>query len=332
MKKILLTLSLLVATFYSRAQITLTQANQAPAVGDVFTSYVGDTSTAPGNYGANQTWTMNITLSGTPMVQNFVAPSSTPYGASFPTANVANSFSGSYEYLNSSSSGLAISGAYQAGCTLNYTSTTNMVTYPFTFNSTTTNPSVSGTMSGSPTGTISGSMDAEGDAYGTLIINGVAHPNLLRIKSTQILAYVITGLGTENYTIVTYYWYDGIHHNPVLEISTEDGSGLQTVHQKVVYVADFATGINDPSGSSNLSIYPNPAHGLLNVDFVAESEAQTVISMYSMIGEVVYKKEFEPRGLFRYNEPIDTRNFTPGIYFLQVNSGNRMYCKRVEIN
>ena len=68
------------------AQPTLTATGINPVISDQLSTETAQYVT-PGNSGANQTWTLAMTSSGNSTTTG-VAPSSTPYASSFPTASV----------------------------------------------------------------------------------------------------------------------------------------------------------------------------------------------------------------------------------------------------
>src|SRR5689334_8458505 len=145
MKKNLLFLFIICITISAKAQITLTQANMAPAVGDVYTSYTTDTAIQAGPAGANQTWTFSgLIISTNVVTQNFVTPSSTPCSASYPTANVTNQVGTQYEYLNVSSSAIVLKGVCSGATTVIISGTYNYYQFPFTYNTNVNNPSITG--------------------------------------------------------------------------------------------------------------------------------------------------------------------------------------------
>src|SRR5439155_22679793 len=95
--------------------------------------------------------------------------------------------------------------------TIIFSNMVTAITFPFTFNALVNNSNITGSVyvSGIPAGTVAGTISLIGDAYGTLIINGFANSNVLRVKRTANLVLTVIGSGTINLTEVIYYWYDG---------------------------------------------------------------------------------------------------------------------------
>ncbi len=330
MKKIVLTLFLFLVIAAAKSQPTLTQANQAPAVGNVFVSYVADTSAQPGSAGANQTWTFSsLNITSTTIVQSFVTPSSTPYASSFPAANVANSIMGSYEYLTSSSSSLILRGAYSGGGNTTFTNTCTEFTYPFTYNTSVSNSSLTGTFTA---GTFTGSSSTLGDAHGTLVINGRTYSNVLRVKVIQSIDFDYGSMGHLISNTATYYWYDGTHKNPLLEISTSNSTGVVTGHSKFVYVSDFATGVSDVSDLSfHLDVFPNPSKGKVCLQFENDNRSHITVSLYNTMGSLVLQKDLGELSPAPHTEPIDLENVSKGIYVMVISTGEAKTARRIAV-
>jgi len=110
MNRLRATSLILFAAICAHAQITLTQSDM-PQIGSVFVT-VSDTAptVSPGQAGPNQTWDLSAIKNVTAETTFCVTPSSTPYFADYPTANLAVRFrttlDTTFEYSNSSSTSL----------------------------------------------------------------------------------------------------------------------------------------------------------------------------------------------------------------------------------
>ena len=99
----------------------LTASNCTPVIGDVVTRYQADTTVQEGAAGANVTWNFNsISISSNTTVASYFAAASTPYSASFPSANIALEENSDYAYINSSASGLQNLGYGSSGDVIVY--------------------------------------------------------------------------------------------------------------------------------------------------------------------------------------------------------------------
>jgi hypothetical protein len=309
--------------------ITLNQGNTAPAVGDMLSMYPADTMPVAGAGGANVTWTFNgVTITPPPSTETAVTVASTGYAATFPNANVAmDAGSGIYEFLSSSSTFLKQYGAVQ-GQTIVYNSPGLVfLNYPFTYNTTYANTNVTGTFT---QGTLVANGTVTGDGYGTIIINGQTFSNVLRQKIDQTIDYTYTSVGDLIYHTVEYFWYDGVHKAPIMEIVINDATGLLTNHSKSVLIGSFVTGIDAAvSPVLNLDIYPNPARKNVQVDFTLQHSASAVISLYNSIGSKVIEKNEEQSAIFK--ESIDLNGMAKGIYFLEVIADDRKETRRLVV-
>ncbi|MEE3038130.1 MAG: T9SS type A sorting domain-containing protein, partial [Bacteroidota bacterium] len=70
---------------------------------------------------------------------------------------------------------------------------------------------------------------------------------------------------------------------------------------------------------SQLDVYPNPSRDIFNVTFTSE-EAQTIsVKVVNMIGEAIYTEELTDF-VGHYNQDIDLRICSKGVYFFQIES------------
>ena len=65
---------------------------------------------------------------------------------------------------------------------------------------------------------------------------------------------------------------------------------------------------------SEISVYPNPSTGILNIDF--ETNDSFSVEVTNIIGEIVLMKELES------NASIDLSNFDKGTYLVKVSNSN----------
>ena len=70
---------------------------------------------------------------------------------------------------------------------------------------------------------------------------------------------------------------------------------------------------------SQLDVYPNPSRDIFNVTFTSE-EAQTIsVKVVNMIGEEIYSEELTDF-VGQYNQDIDLRMYSKGVYFFKIES------------
>jgi hypothetical protein len=72
---------------------------------------------------------------------------------------------------------------------------------------------------------------------------------------------------------------------------------------------------------ADLSIFPNPTDGLLNVSFTTDKSQSVKIEIFSMNGEMIYSKDYgNINGSF--DKQIDLSSVAKGIYILRLISDN----------
>lgn len=81
---------------------------------------------------------------------------------------------------------------------------------------------------------------------------------------------------------------------------------------------------------TEISIYPNPANNILNINFNNNDNAEYKIEIYTILGEVVYSKVLKNN--FTEILSINTTNFANGIYLLKLINNEHKYIKRFVIN
>ena len=81
-------------------------------------------------------------------------------------------------------------------------------------------------------------------------------------------------------------------------------------------------------GLSNLSIYPNPSNGVINVRFETSSNDIVKIELFDLQGRRVYRSNHTSNQSL-FDEPIATGKLANGIYILNVSQGNKSTTKRI---
>mgnify|MGYP001041512204 FL=1 len=83
---------------------------------------------------------------------------------------------------------------------------------------------------------------------------------------------------------------------------------------------------------SNLSVYPNPSNGLINVSFQTTSNDAVEIVLFDLQGRKVFRSKQNSNNQSMFNQSINTRRLSNGIYLLRAIQGNRSTTKRVIIS
>lgn len=77
------------------------------------------------------------------------------------------------------------------------------------------------------------------------------------------------------------------------------------------------TGINNVNNKNQVSIYPNPTKGMVNI-YLPESAKNYTVEVYSVVGNMVAQLTDQPKG----KVAIDLTANTRGIYFIKILQGN----------
>ncbi|MEZ4827434.1 MAG: T9SS type A sorting domain-containing protein [Bacteroidia bacterium] len=105
-------------------------------------------------------------------------------------------------------------------------------------------------------------------------------------------------------------------------VVTSCGSSDTTTQQ----VSVILTGLNDLLDKA-LSVYPNPSTGAFQVAMNMDKTAPVTVSVYNMVGQMVYNKTFG--NVSAISESINLTGKEKGIYLLQVTAGENQVTRRI---
>lgn len=124
-------------------------------------------------------------------------------------------------------------------------------------------------------------------------------------------------------------WYN----TPVGSVSLDSASHgqlkLGSYMLTTVCANQPGVGIADISGVSELSVYPNPSFGKVNVTFNMESASDIAISVTSITGSKVY--EASEKAVSVYNKSLDLSSVAPGVYIVNIKTATGTINRRVSI-
>lgn len=81
--------------------------------------------------------------------------------------------------------------------------------------------------------------------------------------------------------------------------------------------AQPVTAVNDYSGVTNLSVFPNPSSDRLNISFITNEVSSIECKILDMTGKLLYSKHIEADGGM-VEESVNVSDFATGIYFLRI--------------
>lgn len=323
----------------SFAQITLTSANN-PAAGNIDHYTICDTTNInQGNSGANQTWSF-LSLTGTDSgTVNYVAASTTPYAAQFPTSNIASTTDESiYSYITASSNSLISNGSASPQLVIQYSNPQTYLQYPFTYTNSFTDNFAAHYTSGSLEVFSTGTTTATGDAWGTINLPSGSFSNALRVKHVTITNdSTFAGISTIHST--SYSWFVTGRKSSVFTITyiIFSFNGFVLGSEKIVNYSGRATiGISNisteiPDNFKLSQNYPNPFNPVTNLEFGILKLGFVSLKIYDMTGKEVttlVNGNLHP-GIYKYN--FDASGLSSGIYFYTLKAGDFIETKKMNL-
>lgn len=326
MKKILLFSSLIIAGG-ANAQITLTQANNAPANSDTYTMTTsGTTTVSPGATGTGVTWNMSTINIGTTPIAHSALNSA---NATYTPANIVDNYGSESSYYQSTTNFLKYFGGniVLSGLptTITYTAGANYALYPMSFGTTTT-AAIGGTLSASSNnGSFTGNCKSTADGTGTLMLPGKTYTNVLRVLVTQTINFAVPSFfitsGILNQD--TYNYFIPGRKSPIVTVvtstvvappiaATPSSQTITTVASDYLVV----TGLNEKTQTfTDLSVYPNPAANVINI--TTQNKTAITVDVIDITGKKLNTLTFV-NGIASPN----TTNLANGIYIYAIKDNN----------
>jgi PKD repeat protein len=93
---------------------------------------------------------------------------------------------------------------------------------------------------------------------------------------------------------------------------------------------------NIPSALQNInilkawSVFPNPAHNTISINYTLSTASKVVISLYNVLGNRMhYETNAEQSG--EQNKLIDISKLSNGIYVLQIQTGDQVVSRKIAV-
>ncbi len=182
--------------------------------------------------------------------------------------------------------------------------------------------------SGTPIYTIStGAKSSQAHRYSVCYINNTAPAqptitlsgnDLTTASATTYQWYyngnIINGATSQNYTPT---------QSGIYVVRTTDANGCVYVYSPG-YAYSLSTGISDTE-TGNVSIYPNPSTGIVDLDFNYQKFNTVTVNVYDMFGKIVSTSENSWR--------LDLSDLSNGVYTLSISLNNKKpYYQKVVLN
>jgi hypothetical protein len=330
MKKIYLALALLVLGINSKAQLTLTNAANAPVVGDMVSYAEYDSTTAvPKSTGAAQNWNFtSCSLGSFTESITYTTVASTPFAALYPSANLAGARgTNNWDYYNSQSSTLYYAGFAKASNTtaVTFTNLGAWMPWPTSMGTTTADVFSGSEIAPTYTNAWTGSVSINGAGTGTVTLpNGNKHTNCLQVIKS--LTVNVTATQPSTFTQVTYEYYSSSSKFPIISVqynSQKTGTVVQNDYHIDVNTSALSVGLNESElNNSDLIVYPNPTKNQINVQLPGNAIALK-IELFDAQGKLVLTSS--------HTNTLNTSSLPKGIYSVKVTSNNSRLQKQIVI-
>lgn len=88
----------------------------------------------------------------------------------------------------------------------------------------------------------------------------------------------------------------------------------------------------DPNSDKAISIYPNPASDIININF-HENFREIIFTIYNLMGKTIYSQKLNINGRISVSLPIQNLQISnSGLYFIRIDSQNGSYVEKIYIN
>ncbi len=331
------------------SQITIEHTDM-PQVGDVI-SRKADTMTmitGPGNAGANQVW--NFTQLSNYIIDEItsvVSPSSTSYGSSFPTANIAmTNDNSSYLFFEQNTTmqnvvglagdvlgnGTPITAPMVGGDLIhNFPRTygsnfSDTYTIDVTVNGSSINPAIS-QVRFKRVGLAKDSTDAWGQ-----ITTPVGTYNSLRVKRTDFTTDSIwvqpvfpptwSLYQTTKDTAKTFQWLAKGGKLAIAELSLDSiGTPKKFTWSLIAPVSE----INEISSNNFFDLSPNPVNNEINLRIDENNGEEATLTISDESGRIIKTENFQ---IQKAQHKIDCSSLESGVYFIQITSNRNQEVKK----
>jgi hypothetical protein len=308
---------LFICLFVARAaaqEITSGQASFLP--GETFLMHSGPW-VDPGPAVEDYVWDFSTFASSSDVPQVFVAPGSTLYGGSFPSATVAQEAGpnawGYYRGTADAFEQLGVRSANQsvicgAGDEI------TVIPYPLSYGNGTNTEFVCDGVTFGETFDRVGNVSITADGYGDIVLPYGTISNVLRVYWEQ--NYTDVGNNVDDFGYLTnYFWYKPGVHCPVMAIYHIE---TFSVYLEYTWMADqFSIGIEEALRNDiGVELYPNPASQSVSV--VLGSKGHVRLAMIDGTGKTVRMVDLGDRAAGIQKEEISLEGLAPGPYTVRV--------------
>jgi hypothetical protein len=341
MKKIYFNLfAVLFLSQISNAQLSLSQTNYEPIVGDTNKAYLVDTGlvnikTINAVTGSNALWDFSsLSVLGNSITSTiYTSTASASSATNFPGSTFVQSNSNFFKSVVTPSAQTELLGSALIGASLNFTNSAIVSKYPFTYPNNYTD-SYSGTVTYTSNGTFSGSITVNADGTGTLNLpGGQVFTNVLRVKSTQnTVANNVIPFIPVTVRVTNYDYYHASQKYPIFNVNYNSIAILTPTITATIRanVKSTIVGINENTLlNQNLVMYPNPAKDYFNFNLINTTNEIVNVTIYNTLGQLVKTINLGNEAVIQ--KAIVISDLKSGIYIVKTSLGNAVSARRLVI-
>ena len=172
------------------------------------------------------------------------------------------------------------------------------------------------------------------------IASGGPWSNLSASGTTVQAPVNVTLSQGECYTFTIYDSYgDGIccsYGNGSYTVTDGNGivlasGGTFTDEESEQFRTGLSSSISENTIVNTISIYPNPVNDIATLSFTTTEKSKTAITIFNILGEVVYSNEIGSLSSGQHIMPISTSGISEGMYFVNLITNNKIITKKITI-
>jgi hypothetical protein len=152
------------------------------------------------------------------------------------------------------------------------------------------------------------------------------HQDFLNLNVTALMQDMISNPGS-NYGLMMQLVNESPYRDLVFA-SSENHTAARHPRLQICY--DYPTGINNTDAPDDyVSVFPNPAHGVLNISFNAGIKKQDfVFEIKDMLGQSVLSKIVKSQ-TGKWNASLDISGLAEGMYLVLITGENKISAKKI---
>ncbi|MCC7501424.1 MAG: T9SS type A sorting domain-containing protein [Flavobacteriales bacterium] len=314
----------------SFAQPTLTQANNAPVPGDIFSISSSAADSILTSAGASQLFGCWMLEEASARDIKYIDPSETTSSDLMTDEDVLSTDGGSDTlFWNTDATGLYLVGE-RTLATFPYTDAVKELVYPCTFGTTwTDNGSAAYTVAGiNAVRTVS--VTGNADAYGTLELPVGPIDNVLRVSVRRTSLDQSAFLNVDRVTHITYFFVDTVQY-PILKLQMDtvilNGGAPSVTYSNEWMYGPGTVGLTDLSSNEiAFAAYPNPVAELLSLPVTVKGAARC--DVLDAAGRVVLSRQLNASNTLHQ---IAVNGLPAGLYTARITDQQGLHTARFQV-